>query len=802
MFVMNNIFMLNSSRTYILFTVASLMLWAGSCRQKAPVMHVESGRNLVGLASIIQLNPDGKTVPIADYFIHPGHIDSVSCTSGIVRISDDQQFFIFKGNISRPMDLLKVYSGDTTFSLLVKHSDKIKTSFQLIDAKKEFATVNIRGDINQWNQRSGKMAYVGGLWDISFWLAPGEYQYLLVIDGKEMLDYANPDSVNNNMGGYNSLKVVAQANNQSPVLTTKSYNDDEITIGMENTKSLIVLWQNQQIPVEKTVFANNEAIIEIPKTAKQLERSFIRVVGMNGDKTGNDLFIPLVSGKVLNQAAQLKRTDWQANILYFMIVDRFYNADPSNDGTMNIPEVNPRADYYGGDIKGITEKIKSGYFEELGVNSIWLSPIGQNPLGAYGLYPTPKTKFSAYHGYWPTSWNKIDFRLGNPRELKEMVAVAHKHNLNVLIDFVANHVHEEHPMYKKHPEWATELYLPDGSLNTERWDEYRLTTWFDTFLPTLDLTNPELTDILTDSAVFWINEYDLDGFRHDATKHVPEYFWRELTKKLKKEAIVPKNKVLYQIGETYGSRELIASYVNSGEMNAQFDFGLYDNALACFAQDGVSFERLKSSLNESFAYYGYHHLMGNISGNQDKPRFMAYAGGDLRFDEDSKLAGWTREISVTNPLGYEKLKSFLAFNLTIPGIPVIYYGDEIGMTGANDPDNRRPMRFDLTDNEEIEVKNTVTRLAKLRRSRLELTYGEFTWLYSDDDVLVYSRTYFDKISIIAFNKNDEVKEVSFELPAQYRKTDLFDLTKTKIENTVGLLNLSMQPNSFMIIQNK
>jgi cyclomaltodextrinase / maltogenic alpha-amylase / neopullulanase len=799
---MNNIVMLKFSRTYLLFVSVVLILWASSCNNNHPFVQVESGRNLVGLASTIQLGPEGKDVPIADYFIHPELIDSISCAAGDVQISDDRQFFSFRGNISKPMDLLNVYSGDTIFSLLVKQSDKLKTSFKLIDSGKEYKSVNIRGDINQWNQRAGEMIYTSGHWDISFWLAPGEYQYLLVIDGKEMLDYANPDSISNNMGGYNSLKVVAPSNAGTPILTTQSYGNNEIKIGAENTTNLIVLWQNQQILVDEVDFTNNEAVIAIPDEAKLLDRSFIRVIGINEAKIGNDLLIPLASGKVLNNSAQLKRTDWHSNILYFMMVDRFNNADSTNDGTMNIPEVHPRADYYGGDIKGITEKIKSDYFEDLGVNSIWLSPIGQNPLGAYGLYPTPKTKFSAYHGYWPTSWNKIDFRLGNPQELKEMVAEAHEHNLNVLIDFVANHVHEEHPMYKKHPEWATELYLPDGTLNTERWDEYRLTTWFDTFLPTLDLTNPELTDILTDSAVFWINEYDLDGFRHDATKHVPEYFWRELTKKLKKESIVPKNKVLYQIGETYGSRELIASYVNSGEMNAQFDFGLYDNALASFAQDGVPFKRLKSSLNESFAYYGYHHLMGNISGNQDKPRFMAYAGGNLRFDEDSKLAGWTRKITVTNPLGYEKLKSFMAFNLTIPGIPVIYYGDEIGMTGANDPDNRRPMRFDLTNKEEIEVKNTVSRLAKLRRENLEFSYGDFQWLHSSDDVLIYARTYFQHISIIAFNKSDEVAEVQFELPKRFQNIDLFDLTKTNIENTDGFINLSMQPNSFMIIQSK
>ena len=764
------------------------------------LLHRCCDKNLIGLASTIYLEPDGKDVVLADYFLDSELIDSVNATSGAVSISDDHLFFSFSSPVSTPLGLLNVYSGDTIFSLPVVRSAKIKSTFTFPDPDKAILSVQIKGEINQWNPQLGEMEYTNGGWQKSFWLAPGQYQYLLIVDGVEQLDVNNPDSVDNNLGGYNSLKVVESGSKMIPELSTSSHTKTSITIAINNTTELIVLWQNQRIPAEDITISENSAIIAIPEIAVNVDRSFIRVFGMNEANVSNDLLIPLASGEVISNREQLKRTDWHANILYFMMVDRFNNADTTNDGTMNIPEVHPKADYFGGDIKGITEKVKSGYFKDLGVNSIWLSPIVQNPLGAYGLYPTPKTFFSAYHGYWPVSFNKIDFRLGNPEELKELVAIAHDNDLNVLIDFVANHIHEEHPIYKEHPEWATELYLPDGSLNTERWDEYRLTTWFDTFLPTLDLTNPELTDILTDSAVFWINEYNLDGFRHDATKHVPEYFWRELTKKLKKEVIIPNNKVIYQIGETYGSRELIASYVNSGEMNAQFDFGLYDNALACFARSDVSFARLETAVNESFKYYGNHHLMGNISGNQDKPRFMAFAGGDLRFDEDTKLAGWTREITVTKPIGYEKLKSFMAFNLTIPGIPVIYYGDEIGMTGANDPDNRRQMRFELTNEDEKDVKGTVARLAELRRSNLEFSYGDFKWLHLEDDILAYARTYFEDISVVAFNKSNNEVEIQMELPVQYKETKLFDLTNTEIENTNGFITITIQPNSYMIIQ--
>lgn len=182
-----------------------------------------------------------------------------------------------------------------------------------------------------------------------------------------------------------------------------------------------------------------------------------------------------------------------------------------------------------------------------------MSPITQNPEGAYGFWKDPKTKFSGYHGYWPVSSSKVDYRYGTSQELKDLIEEAHKRNINVILDYVANHVHEEHPLYKQHQEWATELYLPDGSLNTERWDDHRLTTWFDTFLPTLNLENPEVYEPMTDSALFWIKEYNLDGFRHDATKHIPEIFWRTLTYKLKKDVMFPKTSPFIRWGKRMGA---------------------------------------------------------------------------------------------------------------------------------------------------------------------------------------------------------------------------------------------------------
>ncbi len=393
-----------------------------------------------------------------------------------------------------------------------------------------------------------------------------------------------------------------------------------------------------------------------------------------------------------------------------------------------------------------------------------MSPLVKNPDGAYGYWPEPPSKFSGYHGYWPVSFTEIDPRFGSSEELHELVKMAHGKDMKVLLDFVSNHVHELHPVYQQHPDWATELYLPDGSLNTERWDEYRLTTWFDVFLPTLNLAKPEVTNMLADSAVWWIKEYKLDGFRHDATKHIPEIFWRTLTRKLKEEVEIPEGRTLFQIGETYGNAELISSYVSSGMLDGQFDFNVYDAALGAFARDLDPFGGLHEKLMESLEYYGSHNLMGYITGNQDRGRFISYAGGGLGFDEDAKLAGWTREVVVGDDAGYKKLQSLMAFNMTIPGVPVIYYGDEFGMPGGNDPDNRRMMRFDNLDEKELETREITAYLARLRTGSMALVYGDFVPLLVEDKAYAYARSYFGEKVIVAFNKSSQPQEITVNLP--------------------------------------
>ena len=543
-------------------------------------------------------------------------------------------------------------------------------------------------------------------------------------------------------------------------LVTKSFTDSTITIGVLNEYEHLqfrVLWQDTR--AEEYISYGQydpEATITIEKAWRESKgRTFIRVFALGDGKNLNDLLIPLENGKVLADAAQLTRHDDQAQVLYSLMIDRFHNGNKKNDWKMNSPEVLDIVDYQGGDIAGITQKIKDGFFNDLGITTIWISPITQNPWDAWGMNKFPNgnkydntkayTKFSGYHGYWPIFATEVEKRFTTEEELHEMLAVAHAHGLNVILDYVANHMHINSPTLQEHPDWHTDSILPDGRRNFELWDEARLTTWFDVHIPTLDLERPEVCAPMTDSALVWLEKFDFDGFRHDACKHIPLNYWRELGAKMKQRY---PNRHIWMIGETYGDTKLIGSYVKSGLLNSQFDFNIYHTAIDVFGKPNQSLKSINKTILESLAAYGSHHTMGNISGNHDKCRFISLAGGAVSWNESDKAAGWERHIGVTadgdaarEEAAYKAAMLLEVINLTIPGVPCIYQGDEYAEAGGNDPDNRHMMKFNgLTDRQQ-QFRDEVQKLVQMRRNSLPLIYGEYIPVTVTDKLLVFDRTY-------------------------------------------------------------
>ena len=614
----------------------------------------------------------------------------------------------------------------------------------------------------------------------------------------------------NSDGDSGTIVVVSnnEINNTKPAFTiTKGYENGKIIAEIYgNEPSYIVLWQNSiidpfHIDIKKGKSDSSGVIqlnIEIPPHAKKFERSFLRIFSSNKEYICNDVLIPLNFGKVIESTVNLQRGDKHAQIMYSLMIDRFSDGNSNNTRKLNSPHVLPKVDYFGGDLEGILAKIKSGFFNNLGINTIWLSPITQNPNDAWGQFTDPYTKFSGYHGYWPIFVTKIDDRFGNEKILRELLSEAHSRDINVILDYVANHMHIDSPTLKEHPDWTTSPVTPDGRPNFELWDEFRLTTWFDKHIPSLDLEKNNVYEPMTDSALYWMTNFDFDGFRHDATKHIPEVFWRRLTKKIK-ESLPGKN--IYQIGETYGSPSLISSYVRNGMLDGQFDFNVYDSFIWSIINKDGSFYNVDKTLQESLRTYGYHNLMGYITGNHDRPRFISLAGGAVSPDEDWKRAGWKREIGVGDSSSYRYLSILHAFILTIPGVPTVYYGDEYGDPGANDPDNRRWMRFNNYNELESGVLENFIELSKFRRSSMPLLYGDYIPLSTDDQTLVYMRVYMGKVVIIAINKSNLKRTLDINIPFAIN-TNKFKSSSGKIINSnTNSIKIEVEPINYTLLYN-
>jgi len=744
--------------------VLSSLIAIAACTNKT-VTEAEKIVQTVGLCSPIQLQPEETVVFLGDYFLAPEKLDSIYLPAELQwNFTDSSKSkLLVRGNLKHAYGTFSAFCGGDVYDILIKRSAKQKVVFSFNPGDLEISSLQIRGSFNAWNKEANTFREEDDTYETDLILKPGTYEYLLIINGKEQLDPTNPVSAENGQGGKNSILKIDDPSQNPTAISTATFNDTSVAVyaPLSKNQDVIAFWENQILP--QTSSRNDTFFYAIPQEALEMERSFVRVYSGNETKMANDLLIPFHHRMVLNDAAYLTRNDWEAASMYFLMIDRFKNGNANNDSTVHDANISPKANYFGGDIAGITQEIEAGFFDSLGLNTVWISPITQNPWNAWGLWDKggQTSTFSGYHGYWPISNVRPDSRYASPTEVQQFLDVAHADNNNVLLDYVANHVHELHPIYKEHKDWATDLYLPDGRMNTEMWDEQRLTTWFDTFLPTLDLRKHEVVDPMADSALVWIEKYNFDGFRHDATKHIDELYWRTLTERTKKRVVLPQQKRVYQIGETYGSPELIASYIGSGMLDAQFDFNLYDAAVGAFSKTNGGVQRLAEVLESSLAGYGHHHLMGNISGNQDRARFISYASGDLRLDEDAKLAGWSREIGKPKSVAYKKLALLHAFNFAVPGIPVIYYGDEYGMPGAGDPDNRRMMTFDGYDADELALLSEVKALVKLRNSNMALLYGSTEIEVVNADVLIIHRQYFDENVWIIINNGEE--EVSIDL---------------------------------------
>ena len=683
--------------------------------------------------------------------------------------------------------------------------------------------VFVIGEFNGWSRTSHPLADEDGdgAFELAVPMEPGRFQYKFTADGAEVMDEANPEQVPNGFGAFNNVLTIAPRHEGRAVL--RPYDTLFIRGGSEPGSLLTfefggtdaqrlerhhvkALSGNQSIPHSSISVDGDFVSIDLKQGWARRGFSSLRLAVTQPDGVATPtLEIPLYDGRPLGAAEEAPFT-WKDAVLYQVLVDRFANGDPSNDAPVQHDSLLARANYHGGDLQGLLDKIEAGYFDELGVTALWLSPVVQNTDRAEREFPAPHRYYTGYHGYWPTHPEKVEERFGDMALLQRVVQAAHGRGLKVLLDFVANHTHEEHPFFQNHRDWYGELELPDGELNLRKWDEHRLTTWFEPYLPSFDYeASDEALEAMTDNAVWWLETSGADGFRHDAVKHIPNRFWRTLTRKVREridaKRVAEGRAPAYQIGETFGGYDLISSYVRPGQLDAQFNFGLYDAALSAFLGSAGTFSALASEHEKTLAVYGQHHVMGNLMDSHDKTRFAAYADGDLQLDNAYDGTGWLEDAPQTDTERAFRLgELYTAYLMTIPGVPTVYYGNEIMLSGGNDPDNRRPMRFeaDWTDRERAH-RDRVARLVTMRKSRSPLRHGHFETLHADDHLWVYLRADLTGAVLVVLNKSGEDQALVLDVPEVYQGDATDALTGADAPSLDGRLSVTLPALGYRIL---
>lgn len=367
---------------------------------------------------------------------------------------------------------------------------------------------------------------------------------------------------------------------------------------------------------------------------------------------------------------------WEDQIIYFVMIDRFANGDPTNDNFGMGEYGNDNARYNGGDLAGLIEKLD--YIKELGATAIWITPPIANQ------WWNPWVNYGGYHGYWARDFKRIDEHFGDLELYKKFVEEAHKRGLYVIQDIVANHVGDYFKFvggkfYKNTESVPTSApeqypfslndYLKDKDKNIYHWtpditnysDPNQKLNYQMAGLDDLNTENPVVIEALKDSYTYWIKEAGVDGFRIDTVIYVPHEFWKEFlngkngvyetAKALGKEDFITFGEAWIRSDPYDDSGEkILESYFEDG-MSAMLDFPLNIEIRRVF-KEGKATANLRYRLERREQFEHPERLVTFID-NHDMERFLKGAG----------LA---------------TVKQALAFLFTVPGIPVIYYGTEQG----------------------------------------------------------------------------------------------------------------------------
>ena len=441
-----------------------------------------------------------------------------------------------------------------------------------------------------------------------------------------------------------------------------------------------------------------------------------------------------------------KEVNWlQESVVYQIFPDRFHNGDPSIDvegtGQWGKGKIHKRS-IYGGDLRGIIDKLP--YLEELGVNLIYLTPI---------------FKSDTNHKYNTEDYFSIDPQFGTLEEAKELVEKAHNLGIKIVFDAVFNHSGSDFFAFKdlienqqksKYKEW---YFIDSWPVKKAKNKYYTFANGCDN-MPKLNTNNKEVREYLLKVGEFWIKEIGIDGWRLDVCDEVGHEFWREFRKRVKEaksDAII--------IGEIMHEAN---SFLKGDQLDGIMNYPFKNAIIDFFAKGIINGREFLDIMAENRVLYmdSITKQMWNLIGSHDTKRIYNECHGNVN-----------------------RMKLAIAYQFLYIGVPYIYYGDEIGLDGGDDPENRKCMIWDK-EKQNRELFDFYKNMINIRKNNKVFTFGNFKEVYCENNIIAFKRVLEKEEVLCVFNNSDDsvLVNINLELKAVNLITkSIEDLVKIKLD---------------------
>jgi alpha-amylase len=583
----------------------------------------------------------------------------------------------------------------------------------------------------------------------------GEYTYYYIVNGKDVLDAFNTNSkkVDGKDVSYFTYKTFDDLGIKASLSNSKmSYNENNVlSVEFDGAdKDAIKKAEVSSITADVSALGLDTLSIE-PK----LMKGTISVTDKTALGTKNiPVVVTDIYGNIYKTSTQVEVTknnsssfDWDEAVIYMTCTDRFYDGNTSNDKAYNTTDVFDKKgslSYHGGDFAGLEQKLD--YLENLGVNTIWITPIVENSdtkTDDNGK-EIPST---GYHGYWASDFTNLNPHLGTEAEFKSLINAVHARGMKLMVDVVLNHAG-----YGTEDHFNSILKDTNGNTVKMLRDDSNTVTGDDVYdalskLPDFVTENEDVMNQLVEWQTDWVKKYDIDYYRVDTVKHVNSETWAAF-----KNALTEADAEFKMIGEYSGAGYgNTAGELGTGRMDSLLDFDYNDQAVNFVSGNVEGAESFLESRNNS------------INNTATLGAFLS------SHDEDSLVDKLTKEKGMTEEQALNAAKVAAALQLTSKGQTVIYYGEELGQHGLNNypiQSNRYDFDWDALESQKTDASSMYNHYKKLLSIRNDysalLSKGTRKNIATSNDegYSVFERAYDGNALTVALNVKDAAKTVT------------------------------------------